>query len=76
MIHHGHRKEGNAASPAPGNLILKNDGDGVASSVRFRYTLQFQAILRTGFLANSAEVTQTMPKKDTISTVSCALKNG
>jgi hypothetical protein len=76
MIHHGHREEGNATLLAPGNPILKNDDSGVASSIRFRDMLQFQAILRTGFLANSAEVTQIVSKKELIGAISCALKNG
>lgn len=56
------------------NPILKNNNSRVASSIRLRDMLQFQAILRTGFFANSAGITKIILKKELIDIVSPFLK--
>jgi hypothetical protein len=76
MIDHRLREQGSAAPAAPGNLIFKNDCNTATLSIPFRRRLQFQTILRTGFLANTAGITPITPKKEPIGIFFTASGNG
>jgi hypothetical protein len=65
--HHGHREQRDVAFMAPGNVILKNDSAFLFCSIPFGFLFcQIEAVLRTGFLANSAGITKIMPEKELI----------
>jgi hypothetical protein len=76
MIDHGLREQRNATLMTSRNPILENNDRRIASSIRSRDRLQFQAIFRTGFFANSTGITEIRPKKELIGLLSSVLGNG